>query len=593
MINEFEILPLSALEKVFPATRPVMYEDAGICFCNEVHSFQIAYRTVGTEMILRRCRWKVEGDLAPFVRVRPVAAVTATTAAVKGSDDYVLSQSAFAVPEILTEADDFYLRYREWGALFITVSANPVDLQTNKPADPDGQFINKETADGKYINNENGAGSPDDYNKANPAGVLPAGRHVITVSLFDDAGGLLGKICYTLTVCAAALPRGGLMYTNWFHYDSVAAYYGLRVFSPEYMPVMWRYVENAVSHGMNMLYVPLFTPPLNTYVGGERLTVQLVDVEVEDGEYSFDLDRLVAFMKTAEDKGVRYFEMSHLYTQWGAAHAPKIIARAGGEEKRIFGWEDDALGERYVAFITRFLTVLTRRLRQEGYGADRCFFHISDEPSERDLDHYLAIRRLVKPLLGDYRIFDALSNYGFYERGAVDVPVVATDSTDDFVRGGVKDLWVYYCTGQHFGWLSNRFMCMPTERIRIIGFQLWLNGCKGLLQWGYNYYNTALSERYIDPYKVNDAGGSFQSGDSFIVYPAPDGRPLDTVRHEAMRAAMQDYRLLVLLENRLGRGRVEEMLLSAGMAKDFSTYPKSALWYTGLKNRLAALAAEL
>lgn len=30
---------------------------------------------------------------------------------------------------------------------------------------------------------------------------------------------------------------------------------------------------------MNMLYTPLFTPPLDTAVGGERMTVQLVGME--------------------------------------------------------------------------------------------------------------------------------------------------------------------------------------------------------------------------------------------------------------------------------------------------------------------------
>ena len=41
-------------------------------------------------------------------------------------------------------------------------------------------------------------------------------------------------------------------------------------------------MDNAVAHGVNLLYTPLFTPPLDTQVGGERTTVQLVDVERQE-----------------------------------------------------------------------------------------------------------------------------------------------------------------------------------------------------------------------------------------------------------------------------------------------------------------------
>ena len=36
-----------------------------------------------------------------------------------------------------------------------------------------------------------------------------------------------------------------------------------------------------------MLLTPVFTPPLDTTVNGERLTVQLVDVRRDAGVYSF------------------------------------------------------------------------------------------------------------------------------------------------------------------------------------------------------------------------------------------------------------------------------------------------------------------
>ena len=40
-----------------------------------------------------------------------------------------------------------------------------------------------------------------------------------------------------------------------------------------------------------MLLTPVFTPPLDTAIGGERRTVQLVDVHVTENGYTFGFDK--------------------------------------------------------------------------------------------------------------------------------------------------------------------------------------------------------------------------------------------------------------------------------------------------------------
>ena len=49
------------------------------------------------------------------------------------------------------------------------------------------------------------------------------------------------------------------------------------------------------------------------------------------------------------------------------------------------------------------------------------------------------------------------------------------------------------------------------------------------------------------------AGHWVPSGDPFIVYPAPDGTPYDSLRLYAFMELLQDYRLLHLHEERYGR----------------------------------------
>lgn len=543
-MKQFEVLTLSSLEKVFPNRRPELTECKNSCLRDEVFSFQVAYFSPERELMLQNCTWEVEGSLREYIKVRPVLPVPCTTPVSSQFDDYLITQEPSLIPDILSDRKSFYVRYRQWGALWVTVR-----------------------------------------------GELPAGRQEIAITLRDGNGEKLGRAVYMLNVVDAGLGRVNLHYAHWFHYDSLAEYYGLEVFSPAYNEVMARYIANMIEHGADTLLVPLFTPPLNTAVGKERTTVQLVDVALSEGGYSFDFRRLEQFLGSCEKLGVRAFEMSHLYTQWGAVSAPKIIVKTNGKPEQLFGWATPALGEEYAAFISAFLPALTDFLRAGGWGADRCFFHISDEPNRQTLEHYLQIRRFVKPLLGEYRVMDALSSYEFYEQGAVDIPVVATDSTQAFMEGGAEGWWTYYCCGQAHSGLSNRFLSMPLQRVRILGFQLYASGCRGFLHWGYNYYNSALSEEYINPYLITDAGGSFQSGDSFIVYPGKDA-PLDSLRHEAMFDAVQDYGALNLLERRKGRKFVMEFLQANGLSANFTDYPRSALWHNRLRREINRMIAE-
>ena len=59
--------------------------------------------------------------------------------------------------------------------------------------------------------------------------------------------------------------------------------------------------------------------------------------------------------------GIEYFEMSHLFTQWGAKHAPKIVAiDSKGREKKIFGWKTRTSSKEYDKFLRAFASELIK-----------------------------------------------------------------------------------------------------------------------------------------------------------------------------------------------------------------------------------------
>ena len=205
-----------------------------------------------------------------------------------------------------------------------------------------------------------------------------------------------------------------------------------------------------------MLLTPIFTTALDTHVGGERPTTQLIDVTVNNGEYSFGFEKLNRWVDMCDRLGIKYFEIAHFFTQWGAGHAPKVMATVDGEYKRIFGWETDATGDDYVKFLNAFIPAFLEFMKSKNGADKRCWFHISDEPQLDHLEQYQKSRAVVADLLKGYPIMDALSNYEFYEQGIIEIPVPATSHIEPFIENNVPDLWCYYCIGQ---WqeVSNRF----------------------------------------------------------------------------------------------------------------------------------------
>ena len=84
---------------------------------------------------------------------------------------------------------------------------------------------------------------------------------------------------------------------------------------------------------------------------------------------------------------------------------------------------------------------------------------------------------------------------------------------------------------------------------------------------------------------MTDALGGFQSGDSFIVYPGPEGA-LESIRNEAFLQGLQDLKVLKLLERKRGREAVTEFLKENGLEENFTGYPKNALWLIGLRKKI-------
>lgn len=534
-MSKLDIRIFSSLVKVFYDEEPKAITIQGqTALRNEKSSYVIAFKS-DTD---NKLSVSVKSNLGNSVSLYNVNEISSCSAAYSNQDDYTLRKKASKYPDLLTPCSGSIIaKGGVWQSIWVEVAS---------------------------------------------AELLCSGKHDIVID-FAEGGKVLSTAKFTLEIIDATLPEQSLIFTNWFHTDCLANYYKVEVFSEDYWRIVENYLKMANEYGMTAVLTPLFTPPLDTKVGGERPTVQLVDVTKTHDGYEFGFDKLVRWIAMCDRVGVKYFEMSHLFTQWGAKHAPKIVAKVNGNMRKIFGWRTRGAGKKYGAFLDAFAVELKKFMKVNAI-EDRCIFHVSDEPGKQFLRHYSKASEIIKRNFGDYPIVDALSDYEFYGNGLIKLPIPANDHIDKFI-GKVPELWTYYCCAQHSKYVSNRFFNMPSQRNRVLGFQMYKYDVKGFLHWGYNYWYTRFSVREIDPYQVTDAGGAFAAGDSFVVYPGKDGKPLSSLRLKVFYDGFQDMRALQLLESLTSRENAMS-ILEADSKITFSEYPHSDEWQMNTREKI-------
>ena len=305
--------------------------------------------------------------------------------------------------------------------------------------------------------------------------------------------------------------------------------------------------------------------------------------------YTFGFDKLRRWFEMGERCGIRAYEMSHLFTQWGAMHAPKIMATVDGEYKQIFGWKTWAASKKYEAFLRAFAKALRAFLGEAGM-LERCWFHISDEPSMDRIRDYGRRSRLVRELFPDSPVMDALSDYAFYQRGLLPQPIPCVNHAAEFA-GRVPQLWTYYCGGPQDGHYPNRLLAMPSHRNRVMGLLMYRYDVRGFLHWGLNFWYSTLSDHPVDPFNQTEPEFSFPAGDACVLYPGDDGEPLVSLRFKVFRDGLQDQRALELLESKIGREKTCALLEHDGSLA-FNAYPRSAQWLLETRERINRAIGE-
>lgn len=545
-----------SLEKVFPDQAPTPFTESIplVAYRGQRASFQIAVRPPRLRESTRLGEIQLE-ILAPVglqARVSVVELVPNHLAAFEDADDGYLRTAPGLFPDLLRPVSDATLEpvVGQWRALWVDLEA---------------------------------------------ADEAVSGDQQVVVRVHSSAEqSVIAEFSVPVRVPAASLAPLAIAHTEWFHCDALADYYGYPVFSEPHWAAIENFLASAVRAEVNTILTPVWTAALDTGVDEQRTPTQLLGIRDRGGErYEFDFTALRRWMAVCRSAGIRNLEIVHLFTQWGARATPPIIVDTPTGPEQRFGWHLPADDPSYRTLLEQLLPAL-RAVLDEEWGLDRVFFHVSDEPLPEHRESFAAAWAVVADLLEGCTVIDALTDLELHAAGLVPLPVVANDHAAPFLDAGVAPMWLYYCVAQHRH-VANRFMSLPSTRSRVLGAQLFLTGADGFLHWGFNFYNSFLSRRRIDPFRDTTAGGAFPGGDPFLVYPGPDGVPWESIRHRVVAEAFVDHRAMHTLSRRTSDEAVRAVVDPSGdLALD--AFPSDADHYrrvaAELAMRLDAVTAE-
>ena len=136
---------------------------------------------------------------------------------------------------------------------------------------------------------------------------------------------------------------------------------------------------------------------------GKKAIEQAVSKQIGISEEVIaSLFEYVADKSLSPDENGSLKRMTEAYTRMTQSKTRELLRDLWADtpegKKRIFGWDTEATGAEYVAFMREYLPAVLNVLRAQGVDQN-CLFHISDEPNGEQLAGYLAAKEVVKPYL--------------------------------------------------------------------------------------------------------------------------------------------------------------------------------------------------
>ncbi len=358
------------------------------------------------------------------------------------------------------------------------------------------------------------------------------------------AGGEESRLPLQVEVSPAVVPaERSLKLTQWFWTAPLAAAGRVEPWSEGHWDLLAAWGRNLAEHRANVVLTPL--------------TELLLLSRDASGRLQVDFSRFDRWVETFTAAGtLGYIEGGHLAGRIGdwdggfGLNAFVVKLADGGEEALQSVPVEDP---RAAAFLGELLPALVTHLRERGW-LERYFQHQADEPVAANAASYRVLSDLVRRFAPELRRLDAtMADASLL--GSVDIwcPLSHEVEKDlEFFRArqaAGEEVWHYTCLAPN-GAFPNRFLNQPLIACRLLHWFNFQAGLTGYLHWGFNYWGGwgTPGAPWCDT-EATTVGGMNQlpAGDTHLIYPGPEGRPLDSIRHEMIREGVQDYELLQVL----------------------------------------------
>ena len=333
-----------------------------------------------------------------------------------------------------------------------------------------------------------------------------------------------------VTVHPLTLPsRRSLYVTNWFSLDSIARACGAELWSEAFWRCFEEWVAMMSEYRQNVFWVPVDSVKI-----------------LERGEgFGFDFSIFDRYVEILLNHGADLIEITHVagFTKWGGSEIRLRSFRVVREDGSVA----EEPGE---VVLPHLLRALEAHLREKGW-LEKTVIHIADEPTEDGIEGWRRVSRFVHEHAPSLKRIDAVETTGFGRDLEVWVPTLHhyDQWMDEYEKARKEgaELWFYTCLNP-VGRYPNRFLDYPLIKTRVLHWINYAYGLRGFLHWGFNWW-------WKDPF--GEPNPDLPPGDTHISYPGKGGKPLPSLRLEAMRDGLEDYELLKLLEEEIERVKHE------------------------------------
>jgi hypothetical protein len=398
-----------------------------------------------------------------------------------------------------------------------------------------------------------------------------------------DAGKQKLSLLFHVAVFAATVPtEQKLWVTNWlwFEHERMAEHYPQLKSNPDRY---WKILENIgltmADYKQNVVFVPVRS---------------LAKAQLADGGVQYDFGLVDRWIEIFDRAGMaRLIEGGHLSGRLGGGYdAPYVIPTDLVENGKIVTKELPAEDPRAEQNLREFLQQLRNHLKEKGW-LGRYVQHIHDEPHGTEMPIYRRFVHIVSQELPGVPTLDAISlheDIPAQEEATIWVPKLGTfdDRLDAIAvhkaRGGQS--WYYICLDPRGKYL-NRFIDLPSLKVRLLPWVNYRYGLTGYLHWGGNFWTVQPFEN-VQP----DWGGgiTLPAGDNAIVYPDPEHDGVFvSVRLEVMREGIEDYELLMEAAR---RAPDRPDALARMVMPSFTDYLRDVTRFRKVHHELLVLATE-